>query len=543
MRFLRTIQARLFMVGWVVYSGFFATNVVREHYPALALIEHGSSRCDEYFGFHDDIFRYKDGHSYINNNLLASAIAAVPLLLFKPLLLALERYSHAQLEREAAQGEQVDVHYDTKYEDRRELFRRAKLAGKDLYFGAATALTAALLMAPVNALCVALLYGFLRQRGVSERRAVGLALVFAFGTPLFYRAASLNHNTLLMAAAFGAFLCLYEQSERTYDPSLRRRISAGLLLGAVVALDYGGLVPAAVLGLYYLVVRARAVGPRAALRDALPIACGALPGLLFLFGSQWLQFGDPFLPAQFVMADAQYSGDGLRGIGAPSLEIFVKNLFSPSWGMYTYGPLLLLGLIPERGRPNAVLVVPQRERRMFALLIVSFLVFCSMNRYSLVQYNTGFRYLAVLVPFVFLQACDVLLRLRRPLSIAASALAVGHTLILCMARDATETERYLRDGARAQGVPEYQLPGYVHELFTQTPVPLAYQRIVHDGPQLPWLTVLSQTSDLGFIRGPVAPTLLMLLMLGLCAGIWWLGARAASDHDGGRGARPPDQPP
>lgn len=521
MRWLGSVSLRLFVVCFVVYSAFFTTNVVREHYPAFGLVEHGDFRCDEYLGFHSDIFQHEDGHSYINSNVLTSAFAAVPLLLFDPVLDALERHSKAQL---AAQGGVVDTGYDTKYANRREMFRKVKLAGKDLRFGASTVLTSVLLMAPVSALCVALLYGFLRRRNVPERRAVGLSLLFAFGTPVFYRTAHLNQNLLLMASAFGAFLCLYEAPGVVYAPGLRRRLTAGLLLGLTFAFDYSGVVPVGVLGLYFVVTRVRAAGAARGLTDTLAVLLGTVPGLAFLLWSQWSQFGSPWTPAQFVMKAANYTDEGVRGMGAPSLEIFLKNLLAPGWGMYTFGPLLLLGLLPAQ-RPDAELVLPRRERRMVAALVALFLVFCAMNRYSLMQFNTGFRYLVVLVPFIFLQAADTLVGLRPRLLGAIATLAIVHSLVLCMTREVNDTEKELRDQAAAQGIAEYQLPGYARRMLSETPIPVAYRRIVREGPQLPWLLVLSQTSKSPWLRGPLLPSVLLAFTLGLCLGLWRLGAR------------------
>ena len=48
MQFLRSRRWRIFLIVWMVYSLHFATNVVREHYPAFSLAEHGTLRVDEY---------------------------------------------------------------------------------------------------------------------------------------------------------------------------------------------------------------------------------------------------------------------------------------------------------------------------------------------------------------------------------------------------------------------------------------------------------------------------------------------------------------
>ena len=71
MAFLASVPLRLFLVCWIVFSLFFSTNIVREHYPAFTLIEHGNFSCDEYQDWHADIFKHSDGHSYVGKMSLA----------------------------------------------------------------------------------------------------------------------------------------------------------------------------------------------------------------------------------------------------------------------------------------------------------------------------------------------------------------------------------------------------------------------------------------------------------------------------------------
>ncbi len=90
MSVLVSVRWRIFLVAWILYSLHFATNVVREHYPAFAVVDHATFRVDEYQGFHSDIFVHRDGHSVIGNQVLVSVLAAVPLFIFDPVLDALE---------------------------------------------------------------------------------------------------------------------------------------------------------------------------------------------------------------------------------------------------------------------------------------------------------------------------------------------------------------------------------------------------------------------------------------------------------------------
>lgn len=530
MAFLGSLRLRLFVVCWILFSLFFSTNIVREHYPAFTLIEKGDFVCDEYLGWHADIFQHTDGHSYVGNNVMGSVIAAVPLLVFDPLLDAIEARSRRAL---AASPSEPDTRYDTKYPNRANLFRLAKLAGKDQRLGASAVITSVFLMAPLSALFTVLVFGFFAARGIDRSRAVWLALLFAFGTPIWYRTAHLNHNMFLMQALFGAFLLLFVAPGREYSVSTSRRAWAGLLLGIAVSLDYAGAIPAVVIGVYFLWSRASAAGMSRALRESLPAIAAALPPIAFLFWTQKLMYGGWFTPGQFVMRPVNYTEVGMKGITWPSFEVALKNFVAPGWGLYTFGPLLLIALIPASRRRVGEWILPLRERRFFAALIVSFLLFNAANAYSLMQFNSGFRYLLPLVPFLFLQASDHLATMRRGPLAGISALVIAHGLVLCMTREVNDTEKNLRDRAVAAGVSETQLPGYWRTMATETPVPLSYRRVFHRAPpedpqgiQLPWLTVLAQTRpDDARVRNPFLPGAVIAATVLLCWLLWIGGAR------------------
>ncbi len=529
MKLLASVRLRLFVTCWAVYGLFFATNVVREHYPAFALIERGDWVCDRYWGMHSDLFRHTDGHVYSGNNALGSLIAVPPLFLFDPLLDRLEAHSQRKL---AESPEPPEVEYDTRHPNRREMFRRVKLAGLELRFGASTAITSWLLMAPLSAFTVLLLFDVLRRRGLERSRALALAFLFAFATPVFYRAAHLNHNLFLMEALFGAFLLLWPRPADARPLSLARRIAAGFLCGIAFALDYAGTIPVLVLSAYLVLPRAQQAGWAVSLREALPFVVAGLPGLAFLLGTQWAMYGDPLAPGQFVMNAVNFTDKGMRGIGFPSPEVFAKNLFSPSWGLLAFAPLLVLGFVPAR-YPEESLLFPRPERRWSALFVLAFLLFCAANWYSLMQFNTGFRYLLPVVPFLFLAASDHLARIPRRWLVALSVASLAHMAVLCMYREVRDTEKELLDRAAELGVPQTSVPGYWEQLLTQTAVPLSWQELFRQGPQLPWLTVLRQTST-----GPrdlIGIPWLASALLGLCAfallALWWAGNRAERRAD------------
>src|SRR5262245_11219035 len=130
-----SIKGRLFLTAWVVYSVHFATNVMREHYPALSLVENGTFQVDRYLGLHSDIFLHTDGHSYIGNNVDTSVVAAVPLLAFRPMLDALEEHSKKKLAESDAPGGVYRT--EGRHPNSEKMFRMAKEQGLELRLGAA----------------------------------------------------------------------------------------------------------------------------------------------------------------------------------------------------------------------------------------------------------------------------------------------------------------------------------------------------------------------------------------------------------------------
>src|SRR5690349_1666843 len=143
MRWLASRPVRIFLIAWLFFSLHFATNVVREHYPAFSIAEHGTFRVDEYQGFHADIFVHRDGHSVIGNQVFVSVLAAIPLFVFDPVLDHLEAYSKAKLEREGLTADE----YRIDKPNRVKFFQLVKARGLDLRFGAAAVVTSVFFMA------------------------------------------------------------------------------------------------------------------------------------------------------------------------------------------------------------------------------------------------------------------------------------------------------------------------------------------------------------------------------------------------------------
>ncbi len=520
-------QIRLFLVAWILFSLHFATNVVREHYPAFALIERGDWVCDAYVvedpdgsvhALHSDLFPhtkepYGDGHWYSGNNLLGSLVAAVPLFVFEPLLQRIEDWTRAKQTVPADDEGLARVQYETEHSVSGAAVDRMVRAGYHLRFGAATVVTSVFLMAPLSALWLAFMYRLLLRRGASRSQAVFLALAFGFATPILYRTAHLVHNMFLAQAAFACFYLVWRQDGEREPASVMRRCAAGFFGGSCFALDYAGVIPLLVFYAWLFFERIPRAGWLGAFRESLSFVAGSVPPVLFLLGSQWAMYGTPWYPGQFHMPDVNFTEHGWRGLTAPNLEVFWRNLVDLDWGLYPFGPILLLGLVPSAllgGR----LLFPRRARALAALFVTAFMLFCSMNRYSLMQWNTGFRYLLPVVPFAFLAACDVLVRLPdrwRVGLVVASALQV---VVLSMVRFTVPLIEDWRAG-------------------TTNAVSGSWERFfARGGVQFPWLTrVGGITPGEAWFEHPLAAWLLLAATLGLCLAIWRLfaprGERAA----------------
>jgi hypothetical protein len=187
-----------------------------------------------------------------------------------------------------------------------------------------------------------------------------------------------------------------------------------------------------------------------------------------------------------------YSTSGYRGFTWPKLDLFFLNLFDPSYGMYVYGPLLVLGLIPAYFYRREELVFPRRERVFAAAFILAFLVFCAANQYARIQFNSGFRYLIPLVPIVFLQASDHLARMSRRWLAVLAVPVLLNSWVISMVRE---------------------------------PVPESWGRVLSEGIQFPWLTVLRLTAPAGdpVLGSPLLPLAVAGFTALLVGAVWKTG--------------------
>jgi hypothetical protein len=461
-----SIAFRLFLTCWLVYVLHFATNTVREIYPALSLGDHGSFDVSEYVGLHPDIFQVPGRGAFINNNPGASILGAIPYVLASPAIAALsERVQSAR-----ATSAEPAPEYDTTYPMGREFFRQAYARGLDIKFGLAAGVIQALLMAPLSALSVVIMFQILYALTSRVAASALLALLYGFATPVFFRTAQLNQNLLIADCALAAFVLLWRPCDERTRPRRPRYLLAGLLAGWAVVLDYSGVIVLAMLGAY-AVWRRRALPQAARFRSDLPLfAAGALASLAVLFAYQWAAFGHPLYPAQHYMPPTAYSQMGYNGMTLPQLDLLWQTSFGPRFGLFVSAPLLLLALYPPAWTARIRIVGP-REAWTILAFTVAFLMFCAANQYGRLQFNSGVRYAVPVVPFLFLIVAGVLLRsmtspsqIQRILTATFVALAAYWSWCLAMYRDVEQ----------GLGVLE------------------AVIRVTAEGPRLPWLTRLQR---------------------------------------------------
>ena len=207
----RGIAIRIFITCWLVFALHFATNTVREIYPALSLGDHLSFDVSEYAGLHPDIFELPGRGTFINNNPGASIVGAIPYTLTRPLT---DRIV-ARVQAGRADNQAEPVKFDTIYPLAQEFYQRSREKGFDVKFGIAAAVTQALAMAPISALGAVVMFWLLLALTNRPRLSALLALLYAFSTPIFFRTAQLNQNVLIASFPCSLLHCCGVHQKRT----------------------------------------------------------------------------------------------------------------------------------------------------------------------------------------------------------------------------------------------------------------------------------------------------------------------------------------
>lgn len=494
--------ARLALTVFLVYVTHFASNVVRETYLAITLGEHLSVRVDEYMGLHPDLFQIPGRGAYINNNPGASMLGAIPYAIARPALAMLFRARPDLISPKPA------AVYNDPRPNRTKFLNASRERGLDVKLGLAAAITQAGLMAPLGALAAVVLFWFLRARLGDERRALWFSLLYAFGTPIFFRSAFLNQNAIVTHCTLIAFVLLAgarsnpgEQTGTAWPPSNRALAGAGAMLGLAVLCDYSGAALVVAFGFWTLTRGWQRGGAVAGVRDTAWLAAGALGPVLLLLWYQWAAFGNPFFPAQRYMAATQYSGRGWNGMSLPAASLLWGNLFDLRYGLFAFCPMLIAAFaapfIQRRTR-----VVSSAELTLVFVACAVLWLFSSANQYAFLQWNTGVRYMVPAAPLLFVALVPVLLRCGPLLRYLIVVPTVVISWSVAMARE---------------------------------DVPTSLMHILLGGFELPFLTVLSKTASAGYApllaTSGVSP-LPIFLLLGVT--IWLIWRRHPVEHGAAR---------
>ncbi|MEO8622666.1 MAG: hypothetical protein ABI625_16465 [bacterium] len=485
----QSIRLRLFLTCWLVYVAHFATDFAREHYLVLSIVEDHSYVLDKYYGLHPDIFinppnaTVKGAHHGANPGI--SMVAAIPYFIFRP---AVDFVVNRELAARRARNDTTATYQDPR-KNRVAFYQKIRKMGWDVRFGLVTAITEVFAMAPITAGSVVLMFSVLVAMGLGQGLSLWLSLVYAFGTPVFLRAGYLNQNLGVGIFSFAAFALIWNPGVLVGWRTGRRLFVAGLFGGLAFLCDYSGAILMGLLGFYAWARSADDRGVVGGFKDSLWYLAGVMPGVLLLWQYQWASFGNAILPPQNWMAPVEFIDVGYKGVGGLSPELLKSLLFDSRFGLFIAMPIAALALLTpflaRKGRGP----LPAREVFVCIGMCAVLILFFSTVQYTRIQFATGIRYLAPTFPFLFLAAVPALLRLPRVVTYAVVTVSIVISWSIAM--------------VRSQGT-----------VFENV------ERVMVEGFQLPWLTVMTKMSAqyLPWFKGTVS----VLPIFALCGAMIWL---------------------
>jgi len=280
----------------------------------------------------------------------------------------------------------------------------------------------------------------------------------------------------------------------------RRYFLGGLAGGTALLLDYSGIVLLGLLFGYGVAKLWTMLPARQIARFGCWYGLGAAGPILLLWLYQYQSFGNPFLPGQNWMPPVEWIDIGYQGLTFPQPELLRLLLFDYRYGLFVTCPLMLLAIAAVCWR-SARTSIPTRELVLLALVPLCLWLFYGGISYVRLQFNNGLRYLAPLLPYMFVLAATVLVRLPRRLAYLISILAVAQAWSMAMNRDVE----------RGFGVLEPVLHVFI------------------GGLQLPLLTVLSRMSGYyGDYAGSGVSPLPILMIVAATLAVIWSGGRSSA---------------
>ena len=199
-----------------------------------------------------------------------------------------------------------------------------------------------------------------------ESDEISLAALM-FGTPLFVYSLLFFSHVLVAVLLYFAFRLLYD-TERIF---LRNCVAAGFLCGFAVTCEFTAIVPVAVFGVGLIFADKRNENRW---QNVFFFALGGLPFAVLLLLYNYSVFGTPFTTSYAYESFpewAEVAGQGVFGIGFPTLSNIYLLLFSPARGLFFFAPILLLPIVAfftSRERKT------WRHRVKIAAILVSILV-------------------------------------------------------------------------------------------------------------------------------------------------------------------------
>jgi hypothetical protein len=490
-------RIRIFLTCWVIFALHFATDFVREHYLVLSIGDNFSFQLAGYEGLHADIFTSEEHGTHHGANPGASLVAVVPYLVFKPAIDAIDRRVQAG---RAAAGDDLGAVYDDPRPNRVKFFRQVRERGLDIKFGLTGLVTQVFCMAPLSALSAVVIFSIFVWLGLTSRLSMWLALLYAVGTPVFFRTGFLNQNIMVGIFTLFAFVLLW-QPYRDGRLGLQARYAlAGFFGGMCFLCDYSGAILTGLLGLYGLVLRMENNRFMTALGESLWYGAGALLPALMLWFYQYQSFGHPFYPPQHYMPPVAWIDIGYQGVGVPQWELLNLLWFDHGYGLFVVGPLLALALLAPVLAMRGNSILGMREIVFILLCFLAVSIFFSGVQYTRLQFNTGIRYLMAIVPLLYIPAAVVLIRMPRWMAFPLIVLVIAESWAIAMVRSHYGVEQSL-------------------------------MHVFLGGFQLPWLETLSRMAAnyIPFLEGQRVSALpFMALAASLVYGIWRIGAPGAS---------------
>ena len=266
-------------------------------------------------------------------------------------------------------------------------------------------------------------YRWLARRGGSPVVRDAIFLSLAIGSPLYAYGMMFVSHTLSAAAAFGAFMILFDARQRGRI-SFGAALVAGLCAAGVTAFEYPGFVSSAMLCIYALF----ALRPY---KRLLPFSLGALVPVAGVLHFHWRAYGNPLTPGHRYLEHAPFREameEGFFGASEWDWNAVGGLLFDLGYGLFPLTPVLLLlfwgypSLLSRRTAGHRDL----RIDGLFALLtpLALCLLICFMNNWR-GGWTVGARYLVTCMPFFGWAALEGFRAMGRYLPRGAGAIAVG----------------------------------------------------------------------------------------------------------------------